>query len=262
MKLRLSPRGDIKYNVKQIFSLVSKGLFSDARESLALLRADLLQYYISRDMDTNTINGQLNRLQIRLEATHNTIPFKQKVIYKKLREIIKSLDADEQKPSDKYEHLLQIYADIQNDVEQFAKSKRYEDAETIRGDFTEIRNLDDKFQTDHAEYKLYQDIMRQIGLCTGTIMRLSFEKISGSDAKKMYVTFENLFPKIESLVASKKFREEPKDEKPPEELADTKIKEIKDLMEQGMNAEQIVGQAGVSPEDVESIVFEDEKNEG
>lgn len=261
MRIRLSPKGDISYNIKQIFNHVSKERFSQAEASLTLLRANITQYYISRDMPIETISSHLNKLQTYLNATPRNIVFKQQTIYNRLKEVISSLNNGEKKPSNKYEHLLQIYEDIQNDVEQFAKSKRYEDAESIRGDFTEIRNLEEEFQTDKAEYKLYQDIVRQIGLCNGTIIRLSFEKLSGSDAKKMYATFENLYPKIELLVASKKFREEPKEEE--EEMSDAKIKEIRDLSEhQKMNAEQIAEHTGASPSDIESVLFGEENENG
>lgn len=242
-----------------MFNHVSNERFSDAKTSLALLRADITQYYVSRDITMETIATQLNRLQTRLDANYGNVTLKQQLIYKKLREVIRSLATCEKEPGDKYEHLLQIYGDIQGDLEQFVKSKRYEDAEAIRDDFTEIRNLDADFQTDKAEYKLYQEVMRQIGLCTGTIVRLAYEKRSGSEAKKMYSTFENLFPKIESLIASKKFREEPKEE---QDLSDTKIKEIRDLSkDQNMNAEQIASQSGIPQNDVESILFGEEENE-
>lgn len=260
MRIRLSPKGEIVTSIKQIFNDISNEEFFKAKGSVRLLQASITQFYISRNMDMDIINRRLNGLQLYLNAGCGNVGFKQQVIYKRLQELIGILNTgDGKKPSNKYDHLMQIYVDLQDDVGQFARTKRYEDAETIRGDFADIRGLEDQFSTDKAEYKLYQDIVKQIGLCNGALIRISFETSDSADIKKIYATFENLYPKIESLVASKKFREEKKGE---EELSDVDIKQIKDLHEhQEMNAEQIAEYTGLSQDIVESVLFGDVDSE-
>lgn len=263
MRVRLSPKGAIIHNVKDIFSYVSDENFFEATIVLKTLRADIIQYYVSRDMDMETITDQLNGLQITFNARSTNMLLKQTVIYEGLQKIIATLNNGDEKnkPVDKYERLMQIYEDIQDDIEQFGRTRKYEDAESIRGDFSDIRELENKFRSDDAEYTIYQELVRQIGLCNGTMMRASFETVDDSDMKKMYNTFENLFPKIESLLASKEFREVTK--KKEENLSESRIKEINDLVEQqNMNAEEIAKHTGLSKDAVESVMFgEDDRDE-
>lgn len=261
MRIRLNPKGAIIRSVKDIFKYVSDEQFSESTIALKKLRSDITQYYISRNMDMEIITDQLNRLQVFFNARHRNIIFKQQVIHEELQMILTTLNnGGGKKPGNKYERLMQIYEDIQNDLEQFGRSRKYEDAESLRGDFSDIRELEDQFMTDDAEYKLYQELVRHIGLCSGTIIRASFKTMDDSDMAKMYTTFENLYPKIESLIASKQFRKVSKKE--DEELSDSRIKEIKDLAElQGMNAEDIAGHIGISRDLVESILFEDGEEE-
>lgn len=263
LRVRLNPKGDILTTVKDLFLLISTEDFDKARVMVESLRSSIIQYYICRNMNREKIISKLNTFATVLMSNlriHRHL--KKKVAFDKLEEILTLLSTEDVKktPSNKYDHLMQIYEDLQDDLEQFARLRRYEDTESIRGDFADIREMEPRFMTDDAEYTLYQDLVRQIGLCTGMLLRGSFSEKSGPDIKKMYVSFENLFPKFESLIASKKFRKVPKKDEEVSEISDSSIKEIHDLDElQGMNAEAIAGHTGLSQEIVESVLFGEEE---
>lgn len=258
MRVRLSSKGDILQYTKAIFDFVSVRDYKGAEPSINLLQSALTQYYVSRGLDRKNINTEIYYLRTCLRADQRRFIFTdiKEIAYNRLEHVLEALATEdvEQIKRNKYERLLQIYENIQEDVEQFSRSRRSEDAESIRGDFADVRALEDQFATDDAEYTLYQDLIKQVGLCGGVLVRASFGEKGSPDMKKLYISFENLFPKIESLIASKKFRKLSKETE--WELPESKVKEINDLAEQQeMTAEEIAKHLHLSKDVIEDVLF-------
>jgi uncharacterized protein YukE len=258
MRVRMSTKGDVNSHIKNIFDLISSDNYLGAKTEVEGLRGDIAKHFITRNISMDDITYLLNGFQHSLSVGNGNDILKKEVLQEELSEIINLLNSVEQKnTSNKYERLKEIYEDLVDDVQQFNEKERPEDAEAIKVEFREIRDLESQFMSDTTEYAAYKAVVRQMGLCTGSLTNIVNNKLAGASLAKMLKHFEYLYPKIEELIASKLHDKEVKETvKTP--LADDQIEQIKDLSDEGNNAEQIAELTGLDASVIEQHIFGDE----
>jgi len=257
MRVRISTKGDVNFHIKKIFDFVASDSFIMARDEAELLRGDIAKHFITRGMDMSEIANMINGFQHSLSVGDGNNITKKEVLQDELSTIILYLNGAERKNTgDKYERLMEIYEDLIDDVQNFNEKKRPEDAEAIKVDFREVRSLESDFMDDTVEYSAYKDVVRQIGLCIGSLTNIVNDRISGATLTKMLKNFEFLYPKIEALVASK--LHDKNDEIVVDKVeapAEDQIEQIKYLSDDGNNAEQISELTGLDSSVVEQYIF-------
>ena len=255
MRVRMSTKGDVNSHIKKIFDFVSSNNYIEAKTEVEGLRGDIAKHFITRDITMTDITNLLNGFQHSLSVGNGNDILKKEVLQEELSEIIKLLNNVEQKhTTNKYERLMEIYEDLVDDVQEFNEKERPEDAEAIKVEFREIRALESQFTGDTTEYAAYKDVVRQMGLCTGSLTNIVNSKLAGAALAKMLRHFEHLYPKIELLVASKLHDKEVV-KMAEKALADDQIEQIQDLSDDGHNAEQIAELMGLDASVVEQSIF-------
>lgn len=254
MRVRMSTKGDVNSHIKKIFDFISSDNYIKAKTEVEGLRGNIAKHFITREISMADITDLLNGFQHSLSVGNGNDILKKEVLQEELSEIIKLLNTVEQKhTTDKYERLMEIYEDLVDDVQEFNEKERPEDAEAIKVEFREIRALESQFMADTTEYAAYKDVVRQMGLCTGALTNIVNSKLAGAALAKLLRHFEHLYPKIELLMASKLHAKEVK--KVEKDLADDQIEQIKELSDDGHNAEQIAELMGLDASVVEQSIF-------